>query len=184
MKKSILSSLVLIASFGANAHTGAYVGAHVISSDYDITTVKTDSIQTSNGYSLTAGYGWEDSVSKFVIPRLEIQYRNYGDLNFNIIENGGFYAVDSQITSYGININPRVYFNHSFYGSFKVGYHKFESDGRANGRSFEAKSDNELIYGGGLGYSFERVSIDAMYDAFSLNGIDATNLSLGVTYIF
>ena len=182
MKKSILA-LTLIASTisgAALAHDGAYVSAAYSKMHYDQFIV---SNEVENGYNLAAGYDF--AIGSMFTLGAELEYKNLGSTTESLAGD----SFKMGLTSYGLNIVPRVYFGDSFNMFAKLGYHNVTADfGGSVADSVDEESnvsDTASVLGFGIAYDFTpNFALQTSYELHNIAMFNTASANFGIKYKF
>lgn len=184
MKKAILAiSLIAAATSTAVAakEDGIYVGGAYSMMHYD--TIWAADNDVDNGFTAFSGYNFALN-DRFVLAT-EVEYKDLGSTT----EKWSNITTTASVTSYGVNLVPKVYFGEHFHLMAKLGYHRFDIEARATAQTGQSKtlndSDTSAVYGLGLGWDItSNFTLQTTYEVFSASHNDVASANVGVAYNF
>ncbi|NUW74588.1 porin family protein [Vibrio mediterranei] len=180
MKKTVLALSLAIAAFSTAplANEGFYVGASYSKMSYDAAFVSSNEV--TNGYSVKGGYDFP--LGSFFVLGTELEYKNLGSTKESFLSD--YYTLS--MTSYGINVIPKLYMGDRFYALAKLGFHKINSEVETNvSVNGSSVSDTASVYGLGLGYDItEHFAIQASYEIHNIAVYNTKSANLGVKFNF
>ncbi len=182
MKKSILAISIIAASLSTSAiaREGAYVsGAYSMMHQDSIISAKND---VDNGFAFAAGYDF--SVGSFFVLGAELEYKNLGSTTETFLSE----SLKVSMSSYGVNVLPKIYLGDSFHVMAKLGFHKIEADLTSTypvPASLASVSDTAALLGFGLGYDLtERIALQSTYEIHNISGYNTASANVGLKYTF
>ncbi|MCK6264430.1 porin family protein [Vibrio sp. ZSDE26] len=182
MKKTVLALSMIVASMSTSvaAKEGAYVsGAYSMMYQDSIVAASND---VENGYALAAGYDFP--MGSFFVLAAEVEYKNLGSTTETILSD----SLKVSMSSYGVNVLPKIYLGDSFHVMAKLGFHKVEADLTSTypmPASLTTASDTASLLGFGLGYDFtEHVALQTTYEIHNIAGYNTASANIGIKYSF
>jgi len=183
MKKTILAMSLIAASLStaAVARDGFYVGGAYSMMHYD--TILASSNEVEDGFTAYTGYNFGLS-DRFVLAT-EVEYKDLGSTT----EKWANISTKASVTSYGVNLLPKVYFGDHFHIMAKLGYHSFDIDAVATIQAGQSRtlsdSDTSAVYGLGLGWDVtQHFTLQTTYEVFSASNNDVASANVGLAYKF
>tara|TARA_Y100001956_G_C4123078_1_gene188572 strand:- start:992 stop:1543 length:552 start_codon:yes stop_codon:yes gene_type:complete len=183
MKKSIITLAIIASTLSgaAIARDGAYISASY--SNMSHSSLLGGSTDIENGYALSAGYDFV--VGSMFVLGTEVEYKNLGA----ITEEEMGIKLKNAMTSYGVNILPKIYFGDNFNMFAKLGYHKINAEFSTNVQvpaDVDTKaSDSATVMGLGFGYDFtENFSAQTTYEIHNIAVYNTASANVGLKYKF
>ncbi|MCW8347363.1 porin family protein [Vibrio sp. ZSDZ65] len=180
MKKTLLALSLIISSVSASsmASEGFYLGAAYSKMNYDAAFVASNEVE--NGYAVNGGYDFP--IGSFFVIGTEIEYKNLGSTTESI--GSDYYKLS--MTSYGVNVLPKLYIGDHFYALAKFGFHKINSEISTNVTTDDtAVSDTASVYGLGAGYDISpNFAIQASYEIHNIAVYNTSSANLGAKFNF
>ncbi|MGF1695671.1 porin family protein [Vibrio lamellibrachiae] len=182
MKKTVLAIAIIAASLSSSAiaREGAYVsGAYSMMYQDSIVAASND---VDNGYAVAAGYDF--AMGSFFVLGAEVEYKNLGSTTETILSD----SLKVSMSSYGVNILPKIYLGDGFHVMAKLGFHKVEADLTSTypmPASLTTASDTASLLGFGLGYDFtENIAVQTTYEIHNIAGYNTASANMGLKYTF
>jgi len=195
MKKSIITLSIIASTLSgaALAHNGFYVGAAYSKMGYsnvykDFGSFKEQ--ETRDGYAVNSGYDF--AFGNFFVLGTELEYKDWGGVSGIIDPNGLNIASKLDMTSFGVNVMPKMYFGDKFNIYAKAGLHNFSIDSTtstaigSNSISLaSSSSDTSMVWGLGLGYDFtQHISAQTTYEVVDTDSGVIASANMGLRYKF
>ncbi|MCG7588175.1 outer membrane beta-barrel protein [Photobacterium sp. OFAV2-7] len=194
MKKTIISLGIISALFPAFANAGnAYIGASVGQASYD--NLATSDIEDSasslgmsiiddsdTGFKVFGGYRANEHFA------VELFYANLGEVSVNLGAASSLFGTNELTIEQDtlgaslIGILP-VTDNFELFG--KVGFHAWDATiNLTSDVKVEAADGTDPMFGAGIAYKYNRVSIQAEFERYQLDETDIDLMSIGLAYHF